>query len=214
MQAQCPALSSVNFPSGSRQRRRSISTQILHGTVDVPALPRHLVADSEREVLGRLGLEPGDVQALSLPRARMRWPEHRHWLQAAKLLAHTMGLSDLLAQCDLALMACRGAPVHHDAAQYGGFAFCNLFLSDDLGLDLRFPAIQHRIPLTRGSMVIFDTAQPHTVLPRGASHFHAADFAPAQNKPLLFLSWELPIEAPAVTSALGIAFDGQIGNLP
>ncbi len=51
------------------------------------------------------------------------------------------GVPAVLAASDVALMACRGARYHHDGAQYGGMAFCNLFLSDDKGLDLHFPAI-------------------------------------------------------------------------
>jgi len=112
-----------------------------------------------------------------------------------------------LADCELALMACRGARYHHDGAQYGGAAFANLFLSEDLGLDLHFPFTGQRIPLTRGTAVLFDTGQPHAVIERGSTGFDAAHFAPERDCTQLFLTWELPIENAAVAQALQIQFD-------
>ena len=104
-------------------------------------------------------------------------------------------------------MACRGARYHHDAEQYGNFAFCNLFLSEDKGLDLHFPNLNLRIPLARGTVVIFDTAQTHAVIPRGvsASHgFKASDFPPELDCSQVFLTWELPLAKPHVAEVLGI----------
>jgi len=106
-------------------------------------------------------------------------------------------------------MACRGARYHHDAEQYGGAAFYNLFLSEDRGLDLHFPSLDHRIPLTRGTAVIFDTAQPHGVIPRGSSGFNAADFAPDDDRIQIFLTWELPIEDAHVAHALKLVLDAD-----
>ena len=120
---------------------------------------------------------------------------------------HALGLQEVLASSEVALMACRGAKYHHDGTRYGGAAFCNLFLSEDRGLDLHFPATGQRIALTRGVAVIFDTGQPHAVIDRGASGFDGADFPPAQDRTQVFLSWELPIEDVHLASALQITFD-------
>ena len=143
----------------------------------------------------------------------MRWPDYAVCVQAAADWTRTLGLHDVLAdieiQSEIALMACRGARYHHDAQQYGGSAFCNLFLSKDKGLDLHFPDIGLRIPLTRGTVVIFDTAQPHAVIPRWASvshGFHASDFPPELDCSQVFLTWELPINNAYVAQALGISF--------
>ena len=193
--------------SGDTIRSRSVSEGVLFGTVEVPAPPARLVADWEREVSSRLGLEPGDVEPLPLARARTRWPDYKHCVQAACDWARTLGLQDLLASSEVALMACRGARYHHDGAQYGGAAFCNLFLSEDRGLDLHFAATGHRIPLTRGTVVIFDTGQPHAVIPRGSSAFKAANFPPDSDCTQIFLTWELPIENAAVAQALSVTFD-------
>jgi hypothetical protein len=189
---------------------RSVSNIVLTGTVDIPAPPARLLADWEREMAQQLNLEAGDVEALPLARARMRWPDYSVCVQAAADWTRSLGLAEVLASSEIALMACRGARYHHDAEQYGGSAFCNLFLSEDKGLDLHFPNVGLRIPLVRGTAVVFDTAQPHAVIPRGAtdSHgFHASDFPPELDCSQVFLTWELPIDHVHVAQTLGIRFD-------
>jgi hypothetical protein len=188
-------------------RSRSVSDVVLSGTVDVPAPSARLVADWEREISLHLELGPGDVEALPLVRARARWPDYRRCVQAVSDWAQTLGLREALASAEVALMACRGARYHHDGAQYGGAAFCNLFLSEDKGLDLHFPATDLRIPLRRGTVAVFDTGQPHAVIKRHGPGFDVADFSSGQDCSLVFLSWELPIENVAVGHALGITFD-------
>ncbi len=202
----------VCFRSGDAMRSRSVSDVVLWGTVDVPAPTASLLADWEREMSIHLELEPGDVEALPLVRARARWPDYRHCVQAVLDWTQPLGLHEALASSEVALMACRGARYHHDAAQYGGAAFCNLFLSEDKGLDLHFPAADLRIPLRPGTVVVFDTGQPHAVIKRLGNGFDAANFAPGEDCSLVFLSWELPIEDTAVGDALGIRFD--IGPSP
>ncbi len=195
------------YLSGETLRSRSVSRVVLSGRVDVPVLPARLIADWQREVSQQLSLEPGDVEALPLPRARMRWPDYRYCVQAVAEWMRSLGLGDVLATSDVALMACRGARYHHDGVQYGGAAFCNLFLSDAKDLDLHFPALDLRIPLSRGTVVIFDTGQPHAVVERRSSGFDAADFPPERDCTQVFLTWELPIENPQVSLALQLAFD-------
>ena len=179
----------------------------MHGRLDLPEPPARLVADWGREVSLRLALEPGDVEALSLPRARTRWPDYRQCVQAASAWTRALGLQDLLAHSDTALMACRGARFHHDGTQYGSAAFCNLFLSEDRGLDVVFPGTGQRIPLARGTVLLFDTCQPHGVVPRGGTVFDAADFAATHDSTQVFLTWELPITHTGLARALDVRFD-------
>ncbi|WP_395055379.1 hypothetical protein [Polaromonas sp.] len=200
------------FWSGDTLRSRSVSDTVLSGAVEVPAPPARLSADWEREIAQQLQLEAGDVEPLSLPRARMRWPDYRHCVQAVADWTRGLARGELLAASDVALMACRGAKYHHDGAQYGAMAFCNLFLSEDKGLDLHFPAAGRRIPLRRGTVVIFDTGQPHAVIDRGSSSFDATRFGPGCDCSQIFLSWELPVEDPHVAHALGIRFDVDPGS--
>jgi len=189
-------------------RSRSVSDLVLTGTLDVPMPPARLTADWEREISMQLALEPGDVEQLPLARARTRWPDYRQCVQAATDWTEALRLPGVLAASDVALMACRGARYHHDGAQYGGAAFCNLFMSEDKGLDLHFPCADVRIPLVLGTAVVFDTGQPHAVIPRGGSNgFDAADFPPERDCTLVFLTWELSIEDALVGKALQIAFD-------
>ena len=135
---------------GNTIRSRSVSDIVLSGMVDVPAPSARLIADWQRETSVRLALEPGDVEVLPLPRARARWPDYRHCVRAVREWTDSFGLHDVLTTSEVALMACRGARYHHDGAQYGGAACCNLFLSDDNGLDVHFAATGHRIPLVKG----------------------------------------------------------------
>jgi hypothetical protein len=202
-----PDLLASYYRSNETIRSRSVSDVVFSGTLDVPAPPARLTADWEREIALRLGLEPGDVEALPLARARTRWPDYRKCVQAVSGWTRMLGLQEVLASSEVALMACRGARYHHDGAQYGGAAFCNLFMSEDKGLDLHFSTTGHRIPLTRGTAVIFDTGQPHAVIARHTGGFDAGDFQPGQDCSLVFLTWELPVENAHVGQALGIAFD-------
>jgi len=195
------------FWSGDAIRSRCVSEVVLTGTLEVPVPPARLLADWAREISSRMVLEPGDVEAMPLARARARWPDYTRCVQAVSDWTRALGLPDVLASSDVALMACRGAKYHHDGAQYGSAAFCNLFLSEDKGLDLHFPFSDRRIPLTRGTAVIFDTGQPHGVIRRHSSGFDVADFSPDQDCTQLFLTWELPIEDAQVAHALSITFD-------
>lgn len=195
------------FWSGDALRSRSVSDVVLSTTLDLPAPPIRLIADWERDIAQHLNLEPGDVEALPLARARMRWPDYKHCVQTLADWTRVLGLREVLAASDVALMACRGAIYHHDGAHYGAAAFCNLFLSEDRGLDLHFPVTGHRIPLRRGTAVIFDTGQPHGVIGRHSGGFEVADFLSGQDFSQVFLTWELPIENANVGQALQIAFD-------
>ena len=198
----------AHFRHGDTIRSRSVSPVVHTATLNVPAPPARLLADWEREISVHLGLVPGDVEQLPLARTRARWPDVRRCVQAATDWTRALGLPDaLLADSDIALMTCRGARYHHDGAQYGGAAFLNLFLSDDKGLDLHFPRSGHRIPLVRGTAVMFDTGQPHAVISRHRNSFDAAEFPPSLDCTLVFLTWELPIDEPQVAQALGISFD-------
>jgi hypothetical protein len=195
------------YRSGATMRSRSVGNLVLTDTLDVPTPPAGLVANWQREIATQLSLEPGDVEALALARARLRWPDYRQCVQAVADWLAKLGTDDLLPSSEVALMACRGARYHHDAAQYGGSVFCNLFLSDDKGLDLHFVATGLRIPLARGTVVLFDTGQPHAVVERDSSRFEAADFPLERDCTQVFLTWELPVENAAISQALRVNFD-------
>ncbi|QNB17142.1 hypothetical protein G5S35_31685 [Paraburkholderia tropica] len=195
------------FRSGDAIRSRRVSDIVLSGTLDLPAPSAAVLADWQRETALRLALEPGDVEAMPLARTQMRWPDYRRCVEAMSGWAVALGLPAGIADCDMALMACRGARYHHDGEQYGDTAFCNLFLSEDKGLDLHFPLTGQRFPIERGTAVIFDPVQPHGVIRRGSNNFSAAEFASDEDFTQVFLTWELPIEDADIGSALKVAFD-------
>lgn len=187
-------------------RSRSVGKLVLQGRLDIPLPPERLIADWFKEIQS-LGLVVGDIETLPLARTIVRWPDYKFCISAVTEWLRTINLPDLLDPNELALMGCIGTHYHHDAEQYGHAAFCNLFLSEDKGMDLHFPSLALRIPLTRGTVVIFDTAQPHAVIPRGSSGFNTADFAPDQDCTQVFLTWELPIENAQLSRALKVDFD-------
>lgn len=195
------------FWSGEALRSRSVAEVVLTGRADIPALPPRLLADWQREMASNVVLAPGDVEPLPLARARTRWPQYRACVQAAIDWTGSVGLTDVLAASDIALMACRGARYHHDADQYGASAFCNLFLSEDKQQDVLFAGTGQRIALVRGTLLVFDTAVPHAVVRRGRDKFEPGDFADGQDAALQFLTWEMPIADVHVAKALGIRFD-------
>lgn len=195
------------YRSGETLRSRSVGAVVLHGFVDVPAPSPRLVADWQRDMAQQLDLQPGDVEVLPLARTRARWPDYAHCINAMRDWMQTLGLQTVFADSEIALMACRGARYHHDGAQYGGAAFCNLFLSEAQGLDLHFPFTGQRIPLTRGTAVVFDTGQPHAVIDRRSAGFDAGHFAEGQNRSQVFLTWELSVEDAALRQALQITLD-------
>ena len=195
------------YRSGDALRSRSVGAVLPYGQLDVPTPPARLLADWQRETAHHLALEPGDVEPMPLARTRSRWPDYRRCVDAVEHWTRGLGLGTLLADSEVALMACRGARYHHDGAQYGGMAFCNLFLSEDRGLDLHFAATGLRIPLQRGTAVLFDTCQPHAVVARQSSGFDSADFPDGQDLTQVFLSWELPIENALLAQVLQLRLD-------
>lgn len=187
-------------------RSRSVGAVVLAGTLALALPPAWLRADWARQAMD-LQLAPGDVQALSLGRTRSRWPDYRQAVQAVAEWARALGVPSVLVGSELALMACRGAHYHHDGGQYGGAASCCLFLSEDKGLDVHFADTGQRIALARGTVMVFDTGQPHGVIHRCSQHFDAADFAPQRDDLQVFLSWELPMANAKLAGALGVTFD-------
>jgi hypothetical protein len=72
-------------------------------------------------------------------------------------------------------LACTGAGFHHDL-DYKDEIFCVVWLSDDTPWDVYFPYIEKRIPLEYGTIFVFDSMQPHGVVPHGKSVFDASTF--------------------------------------
>ena len=113
------------FWRGDALRSRGVGAAVRTATLALPAPPARLVADWAREIDTRLELEPCDVEQMPLARTMTRWPEYGACVRSMRDWSAALGLGDVLADSDIALMACRGARYHHDGDQYGGAAFCN-----------------------------------------------------------------------------------------
>jgi len=199
----------ARFHNGERLYCRTVSAVLLADVLDIPPPPARLHADWRREITQQMDLQPGDIDTLPLGRTRLRWPQLQSCVAAVEQWLGALGVPDVLGSAEMALMGSRGTPYHHDGAQYGGAAFCNLFLSAGSAVDFHFPAAGHRLALGPGTVVVFDTCQPHALIRRGARGFAAADFAGADQVPLVFLTWELPISHAAIAQRLGIRLEGE-----
>lgn len=194
---------SAHFSCDGVLYRRNVSGHLCEAVLDIPLPPPAVVADWQRDITQQLRLEAGDIDTLPLGRTRLRWPEHRQCFNVLRHWMENLGLPDLLGSCEVALMASRGTRYHHDGMNYGSKIFCNLFLSDDTGVDFDLP-LSGRLALKRGTVVIFDPCQPHALIRRGAAGFEETDFLPAQIPPQVFLTWELPAQHGAIQRLMNI----------
>jgi hypothetical protein len=86
---------------------------------------------------------------------------------AARRLLSSKGIGDNgLDYIDIA--ACKLPGFHTDLHGFSSSLFCVTWQSEDAGLDLYFPHLQERVPLTRGRTIIFDPVQPHGIVDRGS----------------------------------------------
>lgn len=149
------------FSGGSR----SISNTVVSGRLDLaPLTSAH--CDAWSELISRDVLSAGDIINMSACDERHLQPESlntlHNWITAHGVVP---------SQSKPCMFLTRGAGFHHDADSYPDEAFCVLWLAEDTKWDLLFPFTGHRIPLEYGTVVIFDSAQPHGLVLRGQSTF-------------------------------------------
>jgi hypothetical protein len=127
------------------------------------------------------------------------YPDISHQLMSWSA-AHSLKRAMFVA--DGTLIACVGARFHHDAEAFENNAFCVVWLSEDVGLDLVFPHLNVRLPLSRGTVALFDSGQVHGVIPREVSTWNAGDFYDVDVQ--FLLSFNIDFKAPQVAQCLGI----------
>lgn len=206
----------AHYALDGQRWRRPVSARTWSATLTLPPCPVAVLAEWTRCVQHELALAPGDVEVLPWGQTRRRWPAYRGCADAAAQALAGQGLDGLLADSPPTLMVCLGARYHHDAEQYGEAVFCNLFLCDEAGLDLHFPLSGQRLPLQRGTLVLFDPSQPHGVVARHSLGFEAPALSPAALAGQVFLSWELSLDHAALRDFMGtaIARDDPPDGLP
>lgn len=195
---------SVVFANETAVLHRPVSLECHSAHLSIPAPPRALVADWRREILGQLGLEPGDIDVMPLARTRRRWAQMPMAIDAVGKWLLALDMPDVLQHVEPALMGCRGTPYHHDGERYGDKVFCNLFLGPDADVDLHMPAAGVRLPVHDGTVVLFDPSQPHALVRRSSAGFATSDFADGAHQSQVFLTWELPLANAVVARSLGL----------
>ena len=104
------------------------------------------------------------------------------------------------------LMACEGCNFHHDAdyPEYSNAAFSVLWLENETPWDLVFPLTGQRIEMEAGMLVIFDAANIHGVVSRGASKYRDEDFGEPGFQ--MFFSTDHQYTAPSTRDRMGIQY--------
>lgn len=179
---------------------RTIGACVHHVQLPLPAMSES-INDAWSRMLSNCGIiDQGDIGGLAgetdyLPE-RFE-PLVKRWLSGLGVTRESM------ARLDMSPLACVGAVFHSDAHSFSEHAFAVVWLSDDAGLDLYFPQLDRRIPLSYGTAVFFDCAQLHGVVRRGATTFSREHFTEAEPTGC-FVSIDLLILRPSVARPLGV----------
>lgn len=155
-----------------RQRgSRTISSTVISGWVSLPPLSLEQNDEWSEQIGGAGFTEPGAIANFG-EKTNLITPAIQqaidNWLKSQNI--HASRRQSALP------LACVGAGFHHDADDYRDEIFCVVWLSDDTPWDVYFPYIDKRIPLDYGTIFVFDSGQPHGVVPRGEKVFNSETF--------------------------------------
>lgn len=186
------------------KKSRSIAKRILHDRISLPEMTQSQ-NDAWSEYVAQCGFtEPGGVSYLG-----ENTPLVTGTLQdAISTWLLSKGLTHRSIQSKSLPLACTGAQFHHDADSFPEKVFCILWLSDDTSWDLFFPHANERIALEYGTVVLFDSAMPHGVVPRGESIFDWDTFEYATG---VFISQDLTVNK-EVRKLMGIDIFSKKGK--
>lgn len=181
---------------------RSVSDVVLTGRLTLPQPDVDMLCDWSAAYDSS---EPGIVEHAG-PRTHLGQDESLSAIEAATLQwAASHGVEDLFSSAEITPLVCQGALFHTDALNFGEYLFCVVWLSDDVGLDLVFPNIETRIPLEFGTVILFDAAQPHGVVPRGRNTWNAAQYTAQVPDPTQhFVSIDVPFAFTALKHRMNI----------
>jgi hypothetical protein len=91
-----------------------VSKLVFSGVLEIVPPPARLLSGWRKDLTLHLCLEPCEVDELSLVRARTRWPDYSMSVHAVDLWVRSLGLQELLTNCDVTLMANRGAQYYFE----------------------------------------------------------------------------------------------------
>ncbi|PNG50107.1 MULTISPECIES: hypothetical protein [unclassified Variovorax] len=169
----------VVLPTGGK---RTISQTVLSGRLAMEPVPP---ADTKSwtSQFRRDGAAPGSIASLNGTRSQV----FAQAVKATSMWLQAQGFGSF--SCRASLLACAGAQYHHDATYFPNDVFCVLWLSDKTPWDVYFPFLERRIPLELGTVLAFDSAQPHGVVARDCVEFHPDSFRGAPVASDNYLEW-------------------------
>ncbi len=180
---------------------RSVSSRVAHQQLTLPETVRSAAQDTALRVLEHTSLGPLEVDSVSPADAVSLTACVPACRPAVSRVLEAWGLHADVGS-EPSVLVCRGARFHHDAMGFADTFFVVLWLGTVQGLELVFPYLETRIPLEYGTLVVFDSTQPHAVVPRGET---VADATRAQELDAqCFLSWDLPIQPAAAQRWFGL----------
>lgn len=148
------------------RRVRTVSQKVFHSRVDETLANEQELQKLVLEAVNNNVWWPGDVLLVDASVPQPVAGKLLEWLQ-------TLGVrkSDLVDAGTL--HACEGSWFHEDSGAFANNFFSVMWLEETDAWDLLFPNTGLRIPLHKGTVVLFDPAHVHGVVARGASVFEA-----------------------------------------
>lgn len=190
----------VLIPIGDNQMR-SISSRVITGQVNVPKNQRTSSENWIHHISDETTLDSGDVLAISEQGTR-DFPISQAVVESAHKILKANGIDVNPAECANVPLCCTGVAFHNDIMCFAKDVFCVVWTSEDAGLDLVFPHIGKRVPLTLGAVVIFDGGLPHGVVRRGETEYHPDQFV---DMPLqTFVSIDVSTDHECIQKIMGI----------
>lgn len=185
---------------------RNTSEKVFWGRLEIPALDSEVRDAWIAQAIDRGLQDSGDITAVNAP-AR-GWDAFEQVQTQLHRWAQQNGFEQAVANGSVSVLACYGASFHTDGDGFPDTAFCVVWLGQDCGQDLLFPHLDVRIPLTYGTVVLFDSAQPHGVVERGASQWVPDEYFERRGKLCqCFLSWDMEIHREELAALMEVSVE-------
>ena len=185
---------------------RTVSDVVLSGVLDLGAVS---AIDDWADSTSNFAYGPGEVFTIEAFHAKT-WAGVQRCRDLATDWAEQQGVGEAFRVSEVSALACAGSSFHHDAVGFPGVVFCIVWLSEDANLDMYLPHIDRRIPLRAGTIVLFDSAQPHGVVERGSKTWCEKSYGNREEWTQFFLSWDLDLTANDVARTLQIELSQDV----
>ena len=153
----------------AENRYRTVSSVVISGKVTIPSLTQTELDNWSHQMASIGVFDKGDVAVLGdYNETPLITPGLQDSIDSWLL---KQGITRETCTKGALPLACVGASFHHDGDSCPSQVFCIIWLAADTPWDLVFPFQNVRIPLEYGTIVLFDSAQPHGVVAAGATVF-------------------------------------------